>query len=82
MDAGHVTGQSILRFISGASDKQSRHYTHEDIDQLNIDPDRDGWPLNVPYSGLAPLLDAHLCRECRKVFCQMDIFIPRKEEAR
>ena len=81
MERGHITGRSILRVVpdSGTEKKTVRH---EDITQeLYRETSLPGWPLDIPYAGLAPWIGANYCLPCRKVICELDIAdLPKEGE--
>lgn len=81
LEAGHITGKSILRFMPGVPEQKTTRYTPEDIAQLKINPEVDGWPLDVEYTGMAPFIQAYFCRHCGKVYGSFDIISPGKEES-
>lgn len=81
MQAGHITGTNMLRIIpdTGVQKKTEKHasgFTIEEFRQTNLG----GWPLDIPYAGMAPWVSARYCLPCRKVICQLDIAVLEKEE--
>ena len=80
LEEGHITGKSILRFMPGVPEQKTTRYTPEDIAQLKITPETDGWPLDVEYTGMAPFVRAYFCRHCGKVFGSFNIIPFVKEE--
>ena len=74
MERGHITGKSILRVVPEENTHKVMHYyTPEDLQQSYQKTNLVGWPLNIPYAGLAPQLPANYCLKCRKVICEIDI---------
>lgn len=80
MERGYISGKSILRVIpEEGTPKTAYHHKLEDLRQSYHRTDLVGWPLDVPYVGLAPHMPANYCLKCRKVICELDILEYREE---
>lgn len=80
MEPGNITGRSILRVVpeTGTARKTERH-TDKISRELYEDSSLPGWPLDIPYAGMAPWVSANYCLPCKKVICELDIADLQKE---
>ena len=77
MMSGHITGKNILRIIpeSGASKRTEHPIGKEALAEFQK-TNLPGYPLDIPYAGMAPWVSAEYCLRCKKVVCILDIADP------
>ena len=73
MENGYITGHSVLRYLPGEPAAKITRHTVQDMKQLDMNPNSDGWALDVEYTGIAPILRANFCPHCKKVHCLLDV---------
>ena len=83
VEEGHVTGHSVLRLVPDNGEKKA---THRSGDSFSMDEYRasrlPGYPLDIPYVGMAPWVEAVYCTACKKAICQLDLIMEETEGAK
>jgi len=80
MEFGHITGRSILRVVpDNGTEKKTEKHTADITTELYQSSNLPGWPLDIPYAGMAPWIGVSYCLPCRKVICELDIADLQKE---